>query len=416
MKIAATTVASQLLRLPWHTPLEQWTDDLLAALPQGISRHVVRFINLDDRVIAVKEIGEFTAHHEYRMLRDLGRMGAPAVRPLAVITGRKDADGNPLTAALVTEHLQYSLPYRAVFSQQVTPDTVVRLIDSLAVLLVRLHLQGFYWGDVSLSNTLFRRDADAFSAYLVDAETGDLKGSLSDQRRLYDVDVARTNIIGELMDLQAGGLLDCGVDVIDIGTRIEERYTGLWQELTGEESIGLEEAWRVDERIRRLNDLGFDVGELKVTSEDNRVVFRPRVVDAGHHHRQLMRLTGLDVQEQQARRMLNSMQTYRLAAGLENMPLEQVAHRWVSEVFEATISQVPAGLKGKLQDAQIFHEILEHRWYMAEKRRADVSLAEATRSYIDLVLPGHRDEAVYLPTGDDDDTDGAGLDALVDFG
>ena len=62
MKIAATTVASKLLRLPWHIPLEQWPDDLLAALPQGISRHIVRFVNLDDRVIAVKEIGEFTAH------------------------------------------------------------------------------------------------------------------------------------------------------------------------------------------------------------------------------------------------------------------------------------------------------------------------------------------------------------------
>ncbi len=44
---------------------------------------------------------------------------------------------------------------------------------SLAVLLVRLHVVGFYWGDVSLSNTLFRRDAETFAAYLVDAETGE---------------------------------------------------------------------------------------------------------------------------------------------------------------------------------------------------------------------------------------------------
>ena len=373
MKIAATTVASKLLRLPWHIPLEQWPDDLLAALPQGISRHIVRFVNLD----------------------------APSVRPLAVITGRKDPDGEPLTAALVTEHLEYSLPYRAVFSQQVTRETVVRLIDSLVVLLVRLHLLGFYWGDVSLSNTLFRRDADAFSAYLVDAETGDLQGTLSDSRRLYDVDVAHTNIIGELMDLQAGGFLDPELDVIAVGRRIIERYEDLWQELTGEESIGVEEPWLVDERIRRLNDLGFDVGELKVTSDGGRVVFRPRVVDAGHHHRQLMRLTGLDVQERQARRMLNSMQTFRLAEGLEGVPLEQVAHRWLREVFEATILAVPEGLRGRLQDAQVFHEVLEHRWYMAEKRRADVPLQEAVQSYVDRVLPGHRDESVYLPASDE---------------
>lgn len=358
----------------------------------------MRFVNLDDRVIAVKEIGEYTAHHEYQMLRELGSLGVPAVRPLAVITGRKDDEGESLTAALVTEHLEYSLPYRAMFSQQVTPETVVRLIDSLAVLLVRLHLQGFYWGDVSLSNTLFRRDADAFSAYLVDAETGDLQTKLSTSRRLYDVDVARTNIIGELMDLQAGGFLDSGLDVIDIGTRIERRYVSLWEELTGEEAIGLAEAWKVDERIRRLNELGFDVGELKLTSEDNKVIFRPRVVDAGHHHRQLMRLTGLDVGEQQARRMLNSMQTFRLSQGLEDAPLEQVAHKWLIEEFEATISAVPGDLRNKLQAAQIFHEILEHRWYMAENRQADVPLAEATQSYVDKVLPQHRDESVFLDT------------------
>ena len=75
---------------------------------------------------------------------------------------------------LVTKHLQFSLPYRALFSQYLQPDTTRRLIDALAVLLVRLHLTGFYWGDVSLSNTLFRRDAETFAAYLVDAETGDL--------------------------------------------------------------------------------------------------------------------------------------------------------------------------------------------------------------------------------------------------
>src|SRR5665647_1119458 len=113
-----------------------------------------------------------------------------------------------LEAVLVTEHLQFSLPYRALFSQSLQPDTTGRLIDALTVLLVRLHLAGFYWGDVSLSNTLFRRDAGAFAAYLVDAETGDLHQRLSDGQRSYDLEIARVNIIGELMDLEAGELLE----------------------------------------------------------------------------------------------------------------------------------------------------------------------------------------------------------------
>ncbi|MDK6763610.1 hypothetical protein QP337_29110, partial [Escherichia coli] len=77
-------------------------------------------------------------------------------------------------ACLITEHLPFSLPYRAIFGQQHRRATIAQLIDGLAVLLVRLHLLGFFWGDVSLSNTLFRRDAGTFAAYLVDAETGEL--------------------------------------------------------------------------------------------------------------------------------------------------------------------------------------------------------------------------------------------------
>ena len=143
---------------------------------------------------------------------------------------------------LITEHLAYSLPYRALFSQYVRPETATRLIDALAVLLVRLHLLGFYWGDVSLSNTLFRRDAGAFAAYLVDAETGELHtDGLTEGKRLYDIDIARTNIIGELMDLQAGALLEPSVDTIEVGDRIVTRYTDLWNVLTAEETFPLNE-------------------------------------------------------------------------------------------------------------------------------------------------------------------------------
>ena len=165
MQITAATIDPALLDLPWETPLEDWPMDVLAALPRGLSRHIVRFVNLSERVIAVKEIGESVAHREYELLRDLQRLGAPCVTPTAVVTGRTDLAGEELNCALVTEHLSYSLPYRALFSQYMRPETATRLIDALAVLLVRLHLLGFYWGDVSLSNTLFRRDAGAFAAY-----------------------------------------------------------------------------------------------------------------------------------------------------------------------------------------------------------------------------------------------------------
>lgn len=413
LEITAANVDPALLDLPWELPLEEWPRSILAALPRGLSRHVVRFINLSGRVIAVKEIGESVAHHEYEMLRDLSRLDAPSVLPTAVITGRRDSSGEELAAALVTEHLQFSLPYRALFSQFMTPDTAKRLLDALAVLLVRLHLLGFYWGDVSLSNTLFRRDAGAFSAYLVDAETGELHPSLTVGQRTYDVDLARTNIIGELMDLQAGRYFPEDEDPIAVGDRIRSRYEDLWRELTAPESIEADQRWRVAARIERLNELGFNVGELQMVSDldGTRLTIQPKVVDSGHYHRQIMRLTGMDVGEKQAQRMLNDLETYRTMTGRADQPIEIVAHEWMRDVFEPVIEAVPPSLARKLEPAQIFHEFLEHRWFLAQKAGRDLPLDEVIDSYVRNVLPAKRDEAVLLDPGPQDTSEMSAIDA-----
>jgi hypothetical protein len=285
-----------------------------------------------------------------------------------------------------------------LFSQVLQPDTTGRLIDALAVLLVRLHLAGFFWGDVSLSNTLFRRDAETFAAYLVDAETGDLHHQLTNGQRGYDLEIARVNIIGELMDLEAGKLLEPGVDTVAVGDRLIDRYRRLWDTLTGEESFGAGDRWRVAARIERLNALGFDVGELDMTTDVDgpSVRIQPKVVDAGHHSRRLMRLTGLDVQENQARRLLNDLDSFRAATDRQGEDEEFVAHDWLTNVFEPTVRSVPRELRGKLQPAQIFHEILDHRWFLSERQSRDVPMAEATASYIDAVLRHRPDEKAVL--------------------
>ena len=285
---------------------------------------------------------------------------------------------------LITRHLQFSLPYRALFSQALQPDTATRLIDALAVLLVRLHLAGFYWGDVSLSNTLFRRDAGAFAAYLVDAETGDLHDRLTHGQRAYDLEVARVNIIGELMDLQAGELLEEETDVVAIGAALVERYEELWTALTDEESFYAGDRWRVAARIERLNSLGFDVGELDITTDIDGTTVRiqPKVVDAGHHSRRLMRLTGLDVQENQARRLLNDLDSYAAAIDRQNDEESFVAHDWLTHVFEPAVRAVPRELRGKLEPAQVFHEMLDHRWFISREQNRDVPITEAAESYV----------------------------------
>jgi hypothetical protein len=387
-----------MLDLPWELPLETWPDEHLAALPRGISRHVVRFVKLSGRVLAVKEIKADIAVREYQLLRMLNRLDLPVVEPFGVVSGRTAADGTPLDACLITRHLQFSLPYRALFSQSLRPDTTTRLVDALAVLLVRVHLVGFWWGDVSLSNTLFRRDAGAFAAYLVDAETGELHQKLTDGQREHDLDIARVNIAGELMDLEAGGFLEAGVDAIDTSNRIVERYSELWEELTGLERFERGDRWRVDERIRRLNELGFDVDELAISTDigGTTIQIQPKVVDAGHHSRRLLRLTGLDVEENQARRLLNDLDSYRAGTDRQNDDEEIVAHDWLQRIYEPITRTVPRELAGKLEPAELFHEVLEHRWYLSERAGHDMPIEDAIADYVKTVLPSKPDEATVV--------------------
>jgi len=392
---------SALLDLPWDLPLDMWPDTLIAALPKGISRHLVRFVNLDDAVIAVKETTEELARREYDMLRSLERLELPCVEPVAVITNRTDAAGDPLEPVLVTRHLKFSLPYRALFSQTLRPETAVRFVDALAVLLAKLHIAGFFWGDVSLSNTLFRRDAGSFAAYLVDAETGVLHESgLSEGQREHDLEIARVNIAGELFDLQSGGRLDEEIDPILVSDGILTAYRTLWTELTAAESFPESERWRIARRVERLNDLGFDIEELSIRKDagGSRVRIQPKVVDAGHHSRRLLRLTGLDAGENQARRLLNDLDAFRTTGDRVGRDEEAVAHEWLTRVFEPIVRAIPKDLRGKLEPAEVFHQLLEHRWYRSQEEHRNVPLAEALTSYVDTVLRHRRDEAtVYGP-------------------
>ncbi len=399
MSITAATVDPGLLDLPWDLPLEDWPDDVIVALPKGISRHLVRFVHLSGYVAAVKETGEEVARAEYEMLRTLQRMDVPCVDPVAVITNRVSEDGEPLHPVLVTRHLRFSLPYRALYSQTLRPETATRLVDALALLLVRLHVIGFYWGDVSLSNTLFRRDAGSFAAYLVDAETGKLyPGGLSNGQRENDLEVAAR-------EHRRGAPRPRGGRAARRERRPRRRVEpdrgavpDALEGTDGTEQFDIKERWRINDRVERLNALGFDIEELSIhtTEGGSQVRIQPKVVDAGHHQRRLLRLTGLDAGENQARRLLNDLDAYRARNGRDQLDEEMVAHEWVSRVFEPVIRSIPRDLRGRLEPAEVFHELLEHRWFMSQQEERSVSLPEATTAYINDVLRHRRDERLLI--------------------
>jgi hypothetical protein len=383
--------AAGLLSLPWTEPLEEWDDERLVEIRQrGIHRHVVRFVADEGGLYALKSISERLARREYQVLRALAELGVPAVEVVGIAVDL----GRGADAILVTKFLTYATTYRAVFSSpRGGGPPADKLLDALVELLARLHLSGFFWGDCSLSNTLFRYDAGALRAYLVDAETSEQHRELSAGQRAFDLELAVERVYGELLDLEAGELLPAGIDPLDVAEELPRRYERLWDELTREEVIPRnEQRFRIAERLRRLNELGFAAEEVELISapDGSRLRVRTRVAEAGDHTRKLFMRTGIDAGENQARRLLNDIASFRAyLEQKERRPVSEVvaASRWLAEVYDPVVEGIPEGLRGRLAPAEVFHEILEHRWYMSERARRDVGTTAAARSYFKRVLP-----------------------------
>jgi hypothetical protein len=391
--------------LPWHLPLEEWPEDPALTEKRGISRHVVRLVRAssdpDAEVYAVKETVSEFANREYVILRQLSQLGAPCVEQVAVVEGRKDANGEELPCAIVTRFLPYSLPYRVLLSSAVTANEITTMATALALLLVRLHLLGFWWGDCSLSNTLFRRDADGFAAYLVDAETGEFQKSLSDGQREHDLDIVHFNVAAELEDLALSGVLFPGMEPVRAAEAVIRRYRRIWAALNDRQLLDPTDRRAVEAAMRQLHDLGFAVEEVSVTidGDTQMISFQPKLVAAGYHTQRLRELMGLETEELQAKRLLASFDRYRSRESASGLPVNAMAKKWLTEVFETVISRVPDNMRGRVERAQMFHEILENRWYLSEKLGYDVGLEMAADNYCSEILPSRRDSGVDIVQG-----------------
>ncbi len=404
LQIATPSEHPHIATLPFSQRLEDWDlPDMHGVL--GLHRHVVRLIELDGTSYVIKELPDDLVAREYRLLRELDDAGLPTAEVVAAVTGKADrVDG-----MLVTRHIDYSIPYRTLLSGRglTIPYLGERVLDALVGLLVRLHLGGFFWGDCSLSNTLFRRDAGALSAYVIDMETGERHARLSPGQRSLDLQLATENVAGGLLDLQAGNRLKTDIDPWDVALQIEGRYHALWEELTAPAEFAPGETFRIDQRLQRLHELGFDVEEMDIDDDnpEGQMRYVPRVVEHGFHSTRLKNLTGLEATENQARRLLDDIRSFgsemqrerqaKIAEGvpvghggasLKSLPENVIAVRWLDDRFEPLMAQVPASSFDKLEAAELFHQLLEHRWFLSEKAETDVPLEEALASYLSEVL------------------------------
>jgi hypothetical protein len=360
----------------------------LEDVPRGLSRHPVEFVNYFGMVYGIKEMPPDLAENEFNLLLSIEEMRLPGVSPVGhavtkTIIGKR--------SVLITRFLDRSLPYRSLFMRRSLLRYRDHLLDAIAGLMVQLHLAGVYWGDCSLSNTLFRRDAGTLQAYLVDAETAELHSDfVPPTMRFHDLQIMEENIDGDLADLKAANLLMDGIPLDDTGASISIRYQNLWEEITKQIIINSDEKYRIQERIQVLNSLGFSIGEVLLESGEmgDEIKFQVFVTDRNFHQDQLLGLTGVEAEEMQARLMVNEIQ--ELKATLSQMhnrsvPLSLAAYKWLQEIYLPTLNSISSLINDKSDPAELYCQVLEHKWYLSEKAKHDVGHQIAIEDFLRMV-------------------------------
>jgi hypothetical protein len=376
-------------------PLAEWPSSLtFRELPIGPSRHLVRFLVMERRTIALKEEPNRVAGSEFDVLRRLEAEGLPAVLAIGLATS---VEGD--AAILATEYLAYSIQYRRLLMRfPLGPGPYRdRLLDAMASLLVDLHRAGVFWGDCSLANTLFRRDGDKIQAYLVDAETSEIHPTLSDGQRTFDLDILVENVGFGLADLGAmQGRDDAFEDAVEAAETVRARYVALWDELHDVHEVSPDDRHAVRARIRRLNELGFAVDEISLepTPGGETVRLRVAVANRRFHARELERLTGLVALEGQARLLLNDIREHQ--AWLEHVkgrtvPMEEAAQIWLADVLEPSLKKLAPAIGPTRDPIQAYCDVLEQKWLLSEAAGADVGLDAALEAYLALGAPAPED-------------------------
>lgn len=388
---------ADLLELDWGVSIIDWAGERLVERPAGISRHEVRFVTSAGGVCAVKQLPLEAARREHRLLRLLEDAGGPAVAAVGLVERAGVDPGSELAALVVTRFAEQSFPYRHLLSGPGFGSHRGQLLDAVALLLVELHLLGFYWGDCSLSNVLYRYDADAIETIMVDAETTSAYPALSHGQRGQDIEIMVENVGGEMGDLAAASGL--GLDAADLGMgeEIAVRYRALWTELAAEWIVPSGQEYRITERVHRLNELGFEVDEIEAAQhrERDHLHFRVRVGGRGFNSNRLRLLTGLQAGENQARQLLADLAYFTRSqgpAGAGQGPgvgRAVSAVRWRAEALEPVLARITPEHGGR--DAlQAYCDLLHHRYLVSAAAGRDVGTQAALESWLAQGRPGYR--------------------------
>jgi hypothetical protein len=382
------------LDLPWDRPISEWTDPHLVEMPTGIHRHPVVFVAYEEGVYAIKELPVRLATHEFETLRSLSERTNRSARPAGLVVRPWSDPGEECSGAVITRFVDYAFPYRELVSGGGFGSRRAQMLDAFAGLLVELHLAGCFWGDCSLSNVLYRYDAGAIEAIMVDAETSRLHDELSRGQRYEDLDIMQVNLAGDMADIAASQGYDLDDADLELGFDITERYRLLWKELTADLVIRPDERYRIRERIRRLNDLGFAVDDVDMTPEgpSQRVRISVQVGGRTFHSQRLREISGIDASENQARQILSDVAYHEAKYGERHegrsLTGKAVATmRWRMSRFEPFTRRI-SQLRPDDDPVQGYCDFLNFRYNLATSRGQDVDSDLAFEEWIDAGTPG----------------------------
>lgn len=378
------------LDLPWADPIDDWTHDRLVEMPSGVHRHPVVFVAYDEAVYAIKELPIRVARNEYRVLGAIQDLTHRAAEPAGLIERTWLDPHLEQSAAVITRYVEHSFPFRTLVSGPGFGARRRQIVDALASLMVELHLSGFFWGDCSLSNALYRYDAGEIESIMIDAETSEIHQTLSDGQRQHDMIILSENVAGEMADIAAMSGADLDDADLVLGEDIAERYDALWTELNEELVITAEEGYRIRERINRLNDLGFSVYDVEIepTAEGRLVRMTAHVGGRTFNTDKLASLAGIDASENQARVILGDLNYFLAKNEYDSRTQKSVGvFKWLTTVFQPLTERISETWHGE-DVLQGYCDFLHHRFTLATIRGTDVSNEEAFESWVLNGFPG----------------------------
>ena len=382
------------LDLPWEEDIYSWDHPRLVSMPTGVHRHPVVFVEYDHDVYAIKELPRGIAHKEFEVLTKLESRTHVTAEPAGLVDRVWLDRHTEQSGAVITKYVRHSFPYRHLVTGAGFGLRRRQMSDALASLLVELHLAGCFWGDCSLSNVLCRFDAGAVEAIMIDGETSVIRETLSDGQRQEDLEIMKENVAGALFDLAAEKDAEISDYELELGDAVEQSYHALWEELRSEFVIGRDEGYRVRQRIARLNELGFAVGEIELDpqAEGSLVSMKVEVGGRTYHMARLRELTGIEASENQARHILNDLNTFVARRG-ESSNTAQVAStmQWRLEMFEPAVAWI-TGNWPHSDKIQGFCDYLLFRRSLAASLGNDVPNEKGLSAWQEAGFPGFPEE------------------------